>query len=234
MICVIAASVLVGPTRVRGHRLLVARAALQRHISALSTIGALGLALLPGTAVSQQRSLKDQLVGTWAIVSQEQTLPNGSKVRPLGANPKGVNIYNANGSFYILYVRSDLPKIASNNRLTPTPEEAKAIALGSIVIVGTYNLHTRKIVIISGRFCGYHRLPHYVRTRFPCASFPEGETLCPESIHTAASGQLQRFDSAQEASALPRSLQKFVRRTADRGANFGHYLSLLDAQVIGA
>jgi hypothetical protein len=119
----------------------------QRHIIALSTIGALGLALLPGTAVSQQRSLKDQLVGTWAIVSQEQTLPNGSKVQPLGANPKGVNIYNANGSFYILYVRSDLPKMASNNRLTPTPEEAKAIALGSIVIVGTYTVNEAKKTI---------------------------------------------------------------------------------------
>jgi hypothetical protein len=119
----------------------------QRHMIALSAITALGLALLPGGAVGQQRSLKDQLVGTWTIVSQEQTLPNGSKVEALGANPKGVNIYDANGHFYILYARSDLPKIASNNRLTPTPEEAKAIALGSIGIAGTYTVDEAKKTI---------------------------------------------------------------------------------------
>ena len=34
--------------------------------------------------------------------------------------------------------RPDLPKIASNNRLTPTPEEAKAIAVGTFAVFGTY------------------------------------------------------------------------------------------------
>jgi hypothetical protein len=120
-----------------------------RHIITLSAITASGLALLPGSAASQQKSLKDQLVGTWAIVSQDQTLPNGNKLQPLGANPKGVNFYDANGRFYIMYARSDLPKIASNNRLTPTPEEAKAIALGSIGIVGTYTVdETKKTIAI--------------------------------------------------------------------------------------
>jgi hypothetical protein len=37
----------------------------RRSILGLSMMTALGLALLPGNAVSQQKSLKEQLVGTW-------------------------------------------------------------------------------------------------------------------------------------------------------------------------
>ncbi len=40
--------------------------------------------------------------------------------------------------------RPDLPKIASNNRLTPTPDEAKAIAVGSLAIFGTYTVDEAK------------------------------------------------------------------------------------------
>jgi hypothetical protein len=105
------------------------------------------LALPPSNAVGQNRSLRGPLVGTWTIVSQEQTLPNGSKVQALGANPKGVNIYDANGHFYILYARSDLPKIASNNRLNRHRRKAKAIALRSIGIVGTYTVDEAKKTI---------------------------------------------------------------------------------------
>jgi hypothetical protein len=38
-------------------------------IPRISAITMLGLALIPGSAVSQQRSLKEQLVGTWTFVS---------------------------------------------------------------------------------------------------------------------------------------------------------------------
>ena len=121
----------------------------RRTIITLSAVTALGLALLPGSAVSQQRSLKDQIVGTWTIVSQSQTLTNGSKVEAFGANPKGVNVFDANGHFYVIYTRSDMPKIASNNRLNPTAEEAKAIALGSLAIMGTYNVDGAKKTIVA-------------------------------------------------------------------------------------
>ncbi len=69
------------------------------HIITLSAVTALGLVLLPSGAISQQRSLKDQLVGTWTIISFETTPPNGTKLQPFGANPKGINVYDANGRF---------------------------------------------------------------------------------------------------------------------------------------
>jgi Lipocalin-like domain len=116
----------------------------QRHIITLSTIAALGLALLPGSALSQEKSVKNQLVGTWTMVSQEQTLPNGSKLQPFGASPKGMLVFDANGRVYAMWARADLPKIASNNRLSPTPEEAKAIALGTLSTFGTYAVDEAK------------------------------------------------------------------------------------------
>src|SRR5262249_5875618 len=57
-----------------------------------------------------------------------------------GANPKGIQVFDANGRVYILFSRPDLPKIASNNPSTPTPEEAKGIVDGSIAYYGTYTV----------------------------------------------------------------------------------------------
>ena len=111
-----------------------------RTILGLSATAALGLAVLPSSAVSQQKSLKDQLVGTWTLVSWEQDVPNGPKYQRFGSSPKGFNIFDANGRFFIMFARPDLPKIASNNPSNPTPEEAKAIVGGAIGYFGTYTV----------------------------------------------------------------------------------------------
>jgi len=75
-------------------------------------------------AVAQQKSLKDQLVGTWTVSSWEQVGPGSKR---FAVNSKGVNVFNPDGQFFIMFVRPRLPKIASNNLSTPTPEEAKAL-----------------------------------------------------------------------------------------------------------
>src|SRR5262245_32538434 len=55
----------------------------------LSGLAALGLALLlSGTAFSQQKSLKDQLVGSWTLVSASQTTKDGGKSDRWGSNPQ--------------------------------------------------------------------------------------------------------------------------------------------------
>jgi hypothetical protein len=51
------------------------------------TAAALGLPLLASGAVGQQLSLKDQLVGTWTVVSWEQKKGDGTKLELYGANP---------------------------------------------------------------------------------------------------------------------------------------------------
>ena len=121
----------------------------RRSIISLSAMAALGLALLPGSTFAQQKSLREQLVGTWTVVSWEQTTKDGSKLQRFGANPKGVNYFDANGHFFIMFARPDLPKIASDNASTATPEEAKAIMAGSIAYFGTYTVdETTKILTL--------------------------------------------------------------------------------------
>jgi len=113
----------------------------RRHFFSVSVITAFSLVLLPSIAVGQQKSLKDQLVGTWTLVSWEQMNPDGSKLQRFGANPKGINVFDATGRVFVMYARPDLPKIASGNPSTPTPEEAKAIVGGAIGYFGTYTVN---------------------------------------------------------------------------------------------
>ena len=111
-----------------------------RNILSLSVIAAFGFAVFSGSAFAQQKSIKDQLVGTWTVTSQEQARKDGSKVERFGANPKGITIFEANGRFATILARPDLPKLASNDPMNPTPEEAKALALGSLAYFGTYTV----------------------------------------------------------------------------------------------
>jgi hypothetical protein len=109
-----------------------------RHIMGLCTTAALALAVLPYDTVAQQRSPRDLLVGTWNITAQTQTRPDGSVTHPAGTNPKGVNVFTADGNFVILFMKDNLPKLAEANRAKATADEARAIVGGSIGYFGTY------------------------------------------------------------------------------------------------
>ena len=68
---------------------------------AMTTIALLCLAvgLSASDSLAQQKSLKEQLVGTWTLVSSDQMRLDGSKLKQFGANPKGINVFDANGRF---------------------------------------------------------------------------------------------------------------------------------------
>jgi hypothetical protein len=100
-----------------------------------------------GDAVAQQKSLKEQLVGTWKIVSVDNVRDDGSKVELFGPNPNGIVIYTVDGHFALWNGRSDLPKFASNRRDKGTAEENKAVVEGSIAYFGTYSVNEADKVI---------------------------------------------------------------------------------------
>jgi hypothetical protein len=106
-----------------------------------------GLAAWPGAAASQEKSLKEQLVGTWLIVSVDNVRDDGSKAEQFGPSPKGIVIYAADGRFALLNSRGDLPKFASKNRDQGTPEENKAVVQGSIAYFGTYTVDEASKII---------------------------------------------------------------------------------------
>jgi hypothetical protein len=94
-----------------------------------------------GAAVAQPgKSLKDQIVGTWDFVVAEVTAPDGKKSFPFGEKPKGILIFTPDGRFAQIHVAGEVPKIASNNRMTGTPEEYQAIMRLSLSVFGTYTI----------------------------------------------------------------------------------------------
>ena len=79
------------------------------------TIALAAVLAITGMNGAVAQSAKD-LVGTWTLVSADA----------YGPNPKGTLMFDANGHFSSQFIRSDLPKYASNNRAQGTPEEYKA------------------------------------------------------------------------------------------------------------
>lgn len=109
------------------------------NILALSTATALALIFQFGIAVAEQRPLKEQLIGVWTLVSNEHTLPDGSK-RPLyGAEPKGTLILAADGRYATISVSSDRLTFKSNNRLQGTTEENQSAVRGTNASFGTWS-----------------------------------------------------------------------------------------------
>ena len=105
-----------------------------RNMVGIYAAAALGVSLLASTATGQQTSLKDQLLGTWTLVSHES-------VSMYGANPKGVAFFDADGQFIITVMRSDRAKYAIAHPAQGTAEENKATAQGTMTYFGSYSVN---------------------------------------------------------------------------------------------
>jgi len=100
-----------------------------------------GIALTMSNAMAQGVSKidKTKIVGSWTVVSATVTTADGKTIQTFGPND-GMAIFNANGTSVQVFVRSDLPKFASNNRNTGSPDENKAIVQNSLAFFGTYTV----------------------------------------------------------------------------------------------
>jgi Lipocalin-like domain len=112
----------------------------------LTIIAAAALMLAAGgsNAAAQQKSLKDRLAGTWHFVIAEVTAPDGKKSFPFGPSPRGILIFTPEGDFAQIHIASEVPKIASGNRLAASPEEYAGIMRGTIAQFGTYTVDEEK------------------------------------------------------------------------------------------
>jgi hypothetical protein len=63
----------------------------RRSIFTLFAISALGLAVLPSSVVAQQGALKQQLVGTWTLVSYDASAADGTRRQFSGAKSPSQN-----------------------------------------------------------------------------------------------------------------------------------------------
>ena len=125
------------------------------------------IALLPANAIAQQRSLKEQLVGTWALVVCEVVAPDGAKT-PLvvGRNPAGQYIFTPDDHFSF-QAAAELPRFASGENRKTTPEENKAVVEGSIAYYGTYTANDAERTVTL----------HIERSSFPNLNGSDGKRI---------------------------------------------------------
>jgi Lipocalin-like domain len=138
---------------------------MDRHTAIAFATIFVGSGLVLGTSASaEQKSLKDQLVGSWIFVSSTTKAEDGS---PLwGTNPKGIALFTANGRYSTHLMRADRPKFAANSRAKGTPEENKAAVVGNISSFGSYTVdEAKKTFTIRFEGSTYPNLEGTVQTR---------------------------------------------------------------------
>ena len=100
-----------------------------------------------GAAGAEAQTAQD-LVGTWTLASA--TIRSGEvKMDMFGPDPSGTLMFGRDGHYALIFLRRDLPKLTSNNRLSQTVEESRDITKGSIAHFGTYAVdETGKFLVL--------------------------------------------------------------------------------------
>ena len=111
----------------------------RRNIISLSATAASALATLPGSAFAQQKLLKEQLVGTWTLISYDSVAADRSK-KPVFGSSKGYLMLDAGGHYMYMVVDMTRDKWKSKNRTQTTGEEYAAAAKGLVAQFGTWNV----------------------------------------------------------------------------------------------
>jgi hypothetical protein len=81
----------------------------RRRMATFATMAMLGIVALPGSAPTQEKSLKDQLLGTWTLVSLAEVYPDGRRENPWGPMLKGAVNFDSSGKVMLMLIGADLP-----------------------------------------------------------------------------------------------------------------------------
>jgi hypothetical protein len=114
----------------------------RRSILSISAMTVLGLALVPSSAVSQQKSLKEQIQGPWSLASCNSTNAKGEKtVSCASNNTRGILILAGNGNYASTTIAggrkdADAPGVTANFGTWSVNEADKTV---TIHFVGALN-----------------------------------------------------------------------------------------------
>jgi Lipocalin-like domain len=117
------------------------------YATALALLTGIGLvAFSPSAAFSQSAN---DVVGTWTLVSSI-VVQDGKEIDQFGPDAKGMMSLDAGGRFMLTIIGAGLPKFGSNNRVTGTAEENKAVVGKSIAVFGTYSIDVADRIMTFG------------------------------------------------------------------------------------
>ena len=132
----------------------------RRTSLALGTTALLSLGIaFSGAAFAQQKSLKEQLVGSWIMTSNNSVAPDGTKHQLFGPNPKGILVLDSTGQYAQIFVNPDVPKFKINNRLKGTPEENTAAVQGTTATFGTSSVDEASKTVTVRYLDGTYAIP---------------------------------------------------------------------------
>lgn len=98
--------------------------------------------------IRAQQKTGNPLVGTWMLVSNNVTFPDGNKMQPFGPNPVGMLVFDGAGRYSLQICRPGRAKFASNNRVKGTSEENQATVAGCNPHWGKYAVDAKEGVIV--------------------------------------------------------------------------------------
>jgi Lipocalin-like domain len=157
----------------------------RRNIVGISAL-VMGLAMLPGGASAQQKSMKDLLVGTWTLLLDDGVKEDGTHVPGYGPNPDGSLIFTADGHYSLQIYRYGRPAFASKSRLTGTADENKAAVQGMIAYFGTYAVDEAAKTLT---------------LRIEASSFPNLGATAQKRVITAVTDQVLTYNNPAPAPA---------------------------------
>jgi hypothetical protein len=133
-------------------------------------------AIKPTTNLVVKKSVKEQLIGTWQLVSVDNIYPDSSRVRPYGINPQGLLIFDAKGNYALQILKKERLKVISGDKNKCTPEENAALVQGSNAHFGTYEVDESNKTIT-------FKIEH--------ASFPNWENTTQKRTYFYAENQIK-------------------------------------------
>lgn len=110
----------------------------------IAAVFVVALSITSDVLAQQPGGLRQQIQGNWTLVSIYNQWPDGRKLEQFGHNPAGSMMLTPDGRFSLFFMKSGIPKFASNNRIKGTAEENRAVVHGCLAYFGRYAVTDEK------------------------------------------------------------------------------------------
>lgn len=170
----------------------------RREFAAALTTVCLGIGTFPNSATSQQAGQAyAQFAGTWTLVSIAYVAPDGKRIEPFGSDARGMLFFDSAGHFATQVMTPHRPRFASNNRMSGTTEENRAMSQGVVAYFGTYSVDESK---------------HLVTLHIDQSSFPNWNGTDQRRVYAFTTDELRY--TAEASTANPAESAELVWRRA--------------------
>lgn len=95
----------------------------------------------PQNKMLSPKQWKQQLPGTWVLVSVDNINPDGKRTQPYGENPQGVLMFDKDGNYALQILGTNRTRFVSGDKTKGTADENRGLVLGSNSHFGKYRIN---------------------------------------------------------------------------------------------